>query len=266
MITISRGSYSRGKDVAEELARGLGYKCVSREILLDASEQFSIPEIKLLRGMHDAPSLFGLLNINRTKYVAYIQNALLKQVAEDNVVYHGLAGHFLLQGIPNILKVRILADMEYRQEVVVRRDNISAEKAIRTLGKDDEERRRWSDSLFGKDPWDPSLYDLIIHIGAITVEDAVDIISKMLKRPCFKMTDKARDCIQQRLKASEIKSLLISDFPTVEVQVDDGTTLVTLEDAATTQSKTIEAVKKVLEEAEVTGDIKIEVNPKLGIE
>ena len=58
IITISRGSYSRGKEVAEKLAQDLGYQVLSRDILLEASERFNIPEIKLVRAIHDAPSIF----------------------------------------------------------------------------------------------------------------------------------------------------------------------------------------------------------------
>ena len=51
IITINRGSYSRGKQVAEKLALKLGYECISRDILLEASEEFNIPEIKLIRAL-----------------------------------------------------------------------------------------------------------------------------------------------------------------------------------------------------------------------
>lgn len=33
IITISRGSYSRGKEIAEKLSQKSGYDCISREIL-----------------------------------------------------------------------------------------------------------------------------------------------------------------------------------------------------------------------------------------
>jgi hypothetical protein len=39
IITISRGCYSRGKEVAEKVAKELGYQCLSREILLEASDK-----------------------------------------------------------------------------------------------------------------------------------------------------------------------------------------------------------------------------------
>ena len=127
IITISRGSYSRGKDVAEKVAQALGYECISRDILIEASEQFNIPEIKLVRAIHDAPSLLDRFGHGKERYVAYFRAALLKHVQRDNVVYHGLAGHFFLMGIPHVLKVRIIADIEDRIKEEMKRENISAE-------------------------------------------------------------------------------------------------------------------------------------------
>ncbi len=58
IVTISRGSYSRGREVAEKVAKELNnYECISRDILIETSKQFNIPEIKLIRAIHDAPSI-----------------------------------------------------------------------------------------------------------------------------------------------------------------------------------------------------------------
>src|SRR3974390_1909295 len=114
IITISRGTYHRGREVAEKLAQKLGYACLSREILLEASEEYNIPEIKLIRAIQDAPSILDRLTHQKEKYVAFIRAALLKHVQKDNVVYHGLFGHFFLQGIPHVLKARIVGDLDAR--------------------------------------------------------------------------------------------------------------------------------------------------------
>ncbi|MGO9371592.1 MAG: AAA family ATPase [Syntrophobacteraceae bacterium] len=92
IITISRGSYSRGKEVAEKVAQKLGYQCCAREVILDASKEFNIPEIKLVNAVHDAPSILERFSYGKEKFITYVQAALLKCVQRDNVVYHGLAG------------------------------------------------------------------------------------------------------------------------------------------------------------------------------
>jgi len=42
VITISRGSYSKGQEVADKVAARLGYRFLSREVLLGASERWNI--------------------------------------------------------------------------------------------------------------------------------------------------------------------------------------------------------------------------------
>jgi len=219
IITISRGSYSRGKEVAEKLAQALGYQCISRDILLEASERYNIPEIRLVRAIHDAPSILERFTYSKETYVAYIRAALLRHAQKDNLVYHGLAGHFLLKKIPHVLKVRIIADLEYRVKEEMKRENISAEEARQILLKDDEERHKWSKNLYGIDTWDPSLYDLVINIKCITVASAVDTIKCAMKNPCFQTTPEGQKLVDEMSLAAGIEAALIQDIPSIQVEV-----------------------------------------------
>jgi len=164
VITISRGSYSRGKEVAEKVAQKIGCECIAREIILEASEEFNIPEVKLIRAIHDSPSILNRFAYGKEKYIAYIQEALLKHFQKDNVVYHGLAGHFFVRGISHVLKVRIIADLEERIRLEMEREGISKKEASHILKKDDKERKKWSKHLYGIDTWDPSLLKLFISL------------------------------------------------------------------------------------------------------
>jgi len=170
IITISRGSSSYGKETAEKLAEKLGYECVSREILIEASEQFNIPEIKLIHAIHDNPSVFNRFTHGKEKYIAYIRAALLRHLQKDNVIYHGFAGHFFLKGISHVLKIRIIADMDDRIKIVMKRDNVPREQAQRIIEKDDAERHKWSRSLYGIDTWDSTLYDIVLRINKLTMD------------------------------------------------------------------------------------------------
>ncbi len=93
IITISRGSYGRGKEVAEKLASKLNYECVSREIISETCAEFNIPEIKLIRALHTAPTILERFQHGKERYLNFYRYELLKHVQKDNVVYHGLAGH-----------------------------------------------------------------------------------------------------------------------------------------------------------------------------
>jgi len=139
-----------------------------------------------------------------------------------NVVYHGFAGHFFLQGIAAVLKVRVFADLEERVKDEMQREGVSAEKARQTVVKDDEERRSWALSLYGMDTADPALYDMLLHIGTLSVDDAARIVAETSRLPSFQMTPESKRLLNDRVLESQVKSLLIEEFPRVEVTVRNG--------------------------------------------
>lgn len=214
IVTITRGSYSRGKEVAERLAKKLGYECIARDILLEASEEFNIPEIKLVRAIHDAPKVLERFFGGSERYVKYYRSALLHHAQKDNIVYHGLAGHFFLKDIPHVLKVRINADIDTRVREEMARENISAEEALFILKKDDEERRKWSIQVYGMDPWDSRLYDMVINICTLSLDDAVDLIYGVLQKPTFRTTAESQRMIDGLAHAAKEQIELIKSLGT----------------------------------------------------
>ncbi|MGW8192849.1 MAG: cytidylate kinase-like family protein [Desulforhopalus sp.] len=222
IISISRGSYSRGKEVAEKLAGRLGYTCVSRDILLETCEEFSIPEIRLVKALHDAPSVLDRFSHGRERYMSYFRSAFLNHMVKDNIVYHGLAGHFFLQGIDHAIKVRILANMEERIKEEMKRENSSAEEARYLLKKDDDERRRWSLSLYGKDPWNCSLYDLVLSIDKMTVDDVVGILEGVARQGRFNATPESKARLKEQALLADIHAKIVNIAPRATVTIKDG--------------------------------------------
>ncbi len=263
VITISRGSYSRGKEIAEKVAAKLDYACISRDLLLEVSKEHSIPELKLEHAIHDAPGILQRLNRREEKYIAFIKSALLDHLKEDNIVYHGLAGHFFVKDVPHALKIRVLADMEDRVQLEMERRNISAEKALKTLEKDDKERRKWSQRLYGIDTADPSLYDLVVHIKQLTVDDAVDMICDCVSKEQFKTTSESRRMIEDLALSASIQKALIDVGSDIIVCVDRQTAFIETEAAVGDEEDFVKEIREVVETFEGISDIKIKCHPRV---
>ncbi len=258
IITISRGSYSKGREIAEKVADRLGYRCLSRGLLQkEAAEKREIPEVALVRAIHDAPTILERLGYNKEKYVACYQAVVLKHFREDNVVYHGLAGHFLVQGVPHVLKVRILADMADRVRWEMERENISEKEALRILQKDDEERRKWSTHLYGIDTWDPQSYDMVLHIKRISFDNAVDIICHTAALPSFQATDESRRKMGDLVVASSVRAALIDFRPDVEVSCDNGVVLVRTTVSLTKENAVVEEIKRIAEAIPGVNEVRV---------
>jgi cytidylate kinase len=261
IITISRGSYSKGKEVAEKVAERLGYSCLSRDVLVEASELFNIPEIKLIRALHDSPSILDRFTYGKERYLAYIESRLLEHARKDNMVYHGLAGHFILRAVQHVLKVRILANIEDRVALEAEREKIFLDEARRLLRKDDHERRQWSLSLFGIDTWDPSLYDLVIRIHKIGVDDAVDIICCTAALENFKSTAESQKELEDLALAARVKAALVSVVPSIAVTAIDGKVYVEAKGGLTEETEMYSELKDLAKAVPGVKDIVVQVTP-----
>lgn len=256
IVTISRGSYSKGKEVAEKVAQTLGYKCISRDVLIEASKEFNVPEVKLVRAIHDAPSILERFAGGKKKYLAYVQAILLDHFQKDNVVYHGLAGHFFVKGVSHVLKIRIIAEIEDRVKLEMEREGISRSKALQILKSDDEERRRWSRHLFGIDTWDMSLYDLVIHINKLTSDEAVDFICYTASMEQFRTTPESQQAMDDLAIAAKLKATLIDLKSDVEVSAENGVVRIKLKSVRPQEEGQI---RLLAEETPGVKDVKIDV-------
>jgi cytidylate kinase len=217
IITISRGPFSKGKEVAEKVAKQLGYQCISDEVILAASQKYQIPPEKLHRAIHDAPSIYERFTSEKQKHIAYVATEALARFRNDNVVYHGLAGHFFAGEVTHLLKVRIVADIEERISSLMEKENLSREQALSFLKKEDRERKAWSRQFYGVDTTDPALYHLVIHSNKLTVDHAVDLICKTARQPQFTTTSESQQTIDNLALAAGIRAALLKDYPGCEV-------------------------------------------------
>lgn len=261
IITISRGSYSEGKRIAEKVAKTLGYKCISREVLLEASKEFNIPEVKLVRAIHDAPSILGRFAYGKEKYIAYIRAALFRHFKENNIVYYGLAGHFFVSGVSHVLKVRILADFQDRVRLEMTREGISDRQAAHILKRDDDERRKWSKHLYGIDTWDPYLYDLVIHVRKIKIDHAVDIICNTIKLGNFATTLESQKIIENLALAAEVKAAIVNLKPDVEVTASDGSVMIKTTINESKEGSIIRKIENMARSVPDVNSVKIHVIP-----
>jgi len=261
IITISRGSYSKGKEIAEKVAQRLNYECIYRAVLLEASEHFHIPELKLVRALHDAPSILDRFTHGRERYIAYIEEAFLEHVQKDNVVYHGLAGHFFLKNIGHTLKVRIIADMEDRIKLEMEREKISEDEARYILKKDDYERRKWALALHGIDTAEAWLYDLVIHIRKVSIDDAVDIICNTVGLPQFQTTPESQKALDNLVLAAQVKSAIIREWPQTTVSAEDGKVVVHIEAPLIQEAAISDEIASIAKTISGVREAKVHVRP-----
>lgn len=202
IITVSRRSYTKGKQIAELVAEKLGYEAVSRGMLLESSEKFNVPEAQLVRAVDDAGAYRERISQMKDEYKALIQSTFLKHAKKNNIVYHGLAGHLMLPNVSHVLRVCVLADIQLRLQFVLERYSISETKALKIIERMDNDRRQWTLAIWGEDPWNLDSYDLIVRVGRLSTEGAVDVICQAARLDEFQATPDSQKALEDLLLRS----------------------------------------------------------------
>lgn len=220
VITISRGTFSGGKMLAECLAERLGYRCINRDVIVERAAANGVSQDELKRALDKPPTFLERFQHKKYIYLVLFQAALVEEVRTGKAVYHGNAGHLLLKGGTPILRTRIIAPLEFRLAMAQKRLKLSRSRALAYIQKVDQARRKWTQYLYGVDWGDPSLYDLVLNLEYISVPEACEIIVATVKQRCFVFTPECRAFMSDLVLASRARAALAVNPATAHLEVE----------------------------------------------
>jgi len=221
VITISRGSFSGGKTLAECLACDLGYRCVGREAIVERAAASGVSQEELLDALLKPPSFLERFKHKRYQYLTLFQAALAEEVKTGKVVYHGNAGHLLLRGASPVLRVRIIAPLERRLTMLQERLKMGRSEALSYIHKVDQDRKNWTQFLYGVNWEDPELYDLVLNLEGYEIEEACSIVGAAArKQKCFVFSSECRGQMEDLAVASRVRANLAINPPTSHLEFE----------------------------------------------
>ncbi|MBI3326557.1 MAG: cytidylate kinase family protein [Nitrospinae bacterium] len=208
IITIARGLFSSGQALAEQAAGMLGYRCMSRELLLEAANRYEIPEARLTELLETPPEVAPVRPEQIRLYRIVLQAAMCEVVQGGKLVYHGHGGQELLPGIQHVLKIRLLAPLSYRVTQVRARQKLDEASAYLYLARVDEIRARRVQEFFGVDWQDPRRYDLLLNLGRMSLEEAAKRVVEWAMRPEFQPTPASEQALQDLTVKTRVEAAL----------------------------------------------------------
>ena len=270
IITISRGTFSGGEALAKRLADRLGYQCISREVILEAATRYGVPADELAAAMERPPWFWERVVGARTTHLVFVQAALCEHAREDRLVYHGHVGHLLLPGIAHVIRIRVIADLEYRITVAMQTQNLSRKDALASIEKVDKERREWIRFLFDVEWEDPSLYDAVLNLSRMSLDTACDTVAHMTEQPEFTPSATSVKAMHDLALSSRVAAALQRDARTwgadLRTAADGGTVTISGTARFPGDEETIASVVRQVEGVkEVRCELRSPVAPFTGL-
>jgi cytidylate kinase len=261
IVTISRGCCIGGRAIAEELAKRLGCPCVSFEDLCRALSRFEGFTRKIVDSAFADPASLSDHPAQRIALLNILKAALVNLSENGNFVYHGFAGHLLLANVPNILRVRINASLDFRTHEAMQLHGVNHDQALLLIRKEDEDSAIWSHVLYEVDGDDPSLFDVCLSLNTIGIEETVQVLAQMSRLEAFTPTETSRREIRDLLLGSTVWATLNTDPRTdgASVMVVASLDHVTVYGHASNE-KVVRAIPLVARKVEGVNEVTCNVN------
>jgi cytidylate kinase len=208
IITICRGAFSGVEALASQLGEELGYNVISREqILSSAASAFGVSESEIQAAIMHKPGFLEGRGLKKLTFIHCVRAALTQALQGDNVVYHGEAGHALIEGVPHVMRVRVVGDRESRIKTAMDQCGLVRDKAIQYLRELDDKRNAWLKWVHGLDADDPATFDLMINLARVPVSGAVSIVAETARRD-FPTTPESQKLMDDLVLASAARAAI----------------------------------------------------------
>jgi two-component system response regulator CpxR len=229
VITVFSGVFCRVEPVVRNVLEKTGCSLLTdAEIVSDASKISGMPESKIMRAFSAKTSVFNKFTHEKERSVAYVRVALAERLSQDGLLLSGFSGPLIPKRISHVLRVCLIADMKFRVSAAEEQGRPEKE-AVKFIHEQDKDRAAWVNTLFEKnDPWDASLYDMVIPMDKMTVEEAVDLIVDNAGKEVVQPTERSKRAVEDFLLAARTERALAEDGHSVGVESEAGKVTLTI--------------------------------------
>lgn len=213
IITISREVAALGDEVADAVAKKLGYKFVGRKEIERRIVDLGFPEDKLHKYDERKPGFFASLAKDRDEYMDYLSTAVIEAAAEGDTVLIGRGSNLILEDVPNVVSFRLVAKEDVRMERLKKEFDWNDKQAKQRIDESHTNRLGFHKSFFNRENDDATDYHMVINTGILDTDQAASVIAEVVKSLSTAEKDKAgSEKIQKLLIAQHLVNTLVFKY------------------------------------------------------
>lgn len=196
LITISRQYAAGDLEVANEVARGLGWTVVDSAFIAQVAARAGLPPEEVARHeeripsfmerlarvtAHAFPELFATTNepiaeFEEEKLVKITRNLVTELADEGRMVLVGRAAAAVLARKQDVLYVRLVAPREFRIRLAADHLGVDAAEAKRVLTETDTNWKRYHENFYDRDWDDATHYHMVLNTELLGFAGAAKLI------------------------------------------------------------------------------------------
>lgn len=228
IIALFSGSYCHADEIADGVARELGYAPINDKLFQETAQRFDIDSEELHAAFTGGVSFFGKLTNAREKHIAALRFVLAEMIQTDNVIVRGCAGHLIPRTIAHALRVCLIANHDYRVAQAMRESDLSEKDAGKAVHDNDKQNFACTEFLYEKAAYDPSLYDMLLPMHDRTIAEAVRTICEQARSEPVTTTERSQRAARDFILAAQVGLKLAEEGLSADVHAENGDVILSI--------------------------------------
>jgi CheY-like chemotaxis protein len=249
IITIFSGGFCQEGPVVQEVIARTGLRQITDdEVVAEASRRSTMAENKIKRALSSKTSVFNKFTLEKERSLAYIKLAVADLITTDNALITCFSGQLIPRSVSHILRVCLIAPKKYQISAAAEQQGLSEKDAARLVQRRAEDCSFWINTLFSNsDPWDPTLYDIVIPVDKMPVQDAAALIADNAGKDIIQPTADSKQALEDFRLAAETEAALVREGHTVAVSAKNGAITLTINKHVLRLNRLQEELKSIAE-------------------
>ncbi|MCU0559399.1 MAG: response regulator [Desulfobacterales bacterium] len=263
VVSVFSGSFCREEGLIETLLAETGYRRLTDEMLAARASDLSSLSADLLRRSFTAkPSVFNPFTRERERCLAWLKLALAESLQETGLLLHGFCAHLVPASLSHVLRIGLIADMAYRVEAACAQLGIGPEAAAGRIRELDRDQAAWVRIFHpGADPWDPAFYDMVLPVHKTEARQSAALVKRSLAAEALQASDASLRAAREFLSAARVQAALAAEGHLIEVTVQAGAAVLTIDRPVLMQERLEEELKAAVRAATDIAEVEVRIRP-----
>ncbi|PTN32051.1 response regulator [Desulfonatronum sp. SC1] len=222
IISIFYGSFCHEKEIVELVAQRVGAVVLDDPKLLELTQaRFGVQALALERSLFQGKRSGAFFAVEKRRHLTMVRRTLadkLVDLALDKVLCSGFLAHLVPRSVNHVFHVCLIADFGFRVERAMADLGLSMDLARERVTGDDRVRAVWTGELLRKEPWDHTLYDLVLPMDRKSVEEAAAAIVEHSRKDLLQPDDLSRKALTDFQLQAAVELALAEEGHTAQVK------------------------------------------------
>lgn len=231
-IALFPCTFTGGAGIIGELSINLDLRVYTdANLFSDTVDTFGGTTDKLKKLMYSKTSVFNQFTLEKETAASMFRTVLSERLQEHgHYLFYGLHTSLIPAEVTEVLRV-LVVDKKKPRAARGEKDGLSPREIKRRIKSHDVSAFAWTDFLFGKEAYDPSLYDLVLPVEGRDHRTITEDILKFFHKTSVLRTKESQAAVQNLKTRAAVERVLLQKGHNLPVVATGGKITITVDNS-----------------------------------